>query len=58
MVWGMPILRATLNTFANYVPGATFIPESRVNRDISPHDLGIIYNDFHCPTTVLGKTFS
>ena len=33
MVWGMPILRATLNIFAN-VPEATFIPESRV--DLQP----------------------
>ena len=35
MVWEMPILRATLNIFAKcfmgyFIPGATFIPESRV----------------------------
>ena len=30
MLWGILILRATLNFFGKFFPGATFIPESRV----------------------------
>ena len=30
IVWGVPILRATVNVLAISILGATFIPESRV----------------------------